>query len=593
VVSFFPVFALEAQEGRLFKPLAFTKTYAMAASAFLAITIVPVLLGYMVRGKIMPESRNPISRFLIWIYRPVITWVLKFKKATLAIAVVIMIITVFPLRQLGSEFMPPLYEGDLLYMPTTDPGISITKAKELLQQTDKIIKQFPEVHHVFGKVGRAETATDPAPLSMIETTIMLKPEDEWRPGMTPDKLIEEMNAAIQFPGLTNAWTMPIITRIDMLATGIRTPVGIKLMGNDLQVLADLAQEVAAVIREVPGTLSVYPEKTVGGNYLDFKIKREEVMRYGLNVGDVQDIIKSAIGGMNVTQTVEGLERYPVNVRYSRELRDNPEALKRVLISTPTGAQIPISQVADIEFTKGPPGIKSENAKRTAWIYVDIKDIDVGTYVTNAQKIVNERFKLPTGYTMIWSGQSEYMQRAKEKMKLVIPVTLVIIFVLLYMNFKNLTESLIVMCSLPFSLVGGIWFMYILDYNFSVAVAVGFIALAGVAAETGVVMIIYLDHAFKKWKDQGKMVTVKHLNGSIMEGAVDRVRPKIMTVVSTMAGLLPIMWGHGAGSDVMKRIAAPMVGGMVSSTLLTLIVIPVIYFLYKNWENRKNWIEDED
>ncbi len=591
VVSFFPVFALEAQEGRLFRPLAFTKTYAMAASAFLAITIVPVLLGYMVRGKIIPEKKNPISRFLIWIYRPVISWVLKFKKATLAIAVVIMLITVFPLRQLGSEFMPPLYEGDLLYMPTTDPGISITKARELLQQTDKIIKQFPEVHHVFGKVGRAETATDPAPLSMIETTIMLKPEDEWRPGMTPDKLIEEMNAAIQFPGLTNAWTMPIKTRIDMLATGIKTPVGIKLMGNDLQVLADLAQEVAGVIQEVPGTLSVYPEKTVGGNYLDFKIKREEVMRYGLNVGDVQDIIKSAIGGMNVTQTVEGLERYPVNVRYSRELRDNPEALKRVLISTPTGAQIPISQVADIEFTKGPAGIKSENAKRTAWIYVDIKDIDVGTYVRNAQKLVNERFKLPTGYTMIWSGQYEYMQRAKEKMKLVIPVTLVIIFVLLYMNFKNLAESLIVMCSLPFSLVGGIWFMYILDYNFSVAVAVGFIALAGVAAETGVVMIIYLDHAFKRWQDQGKMLTAKHLNGSIMEGAVDRVRPKIMTVVSTMAGLIPIMWGHGAGSDVMKRIAAPMVGGMVSSTLLTLIVIPAIYFLYKSWENRKNWVED--
>ncbi len=593
VVSFFPVFALEAQEGRLFKPLAFTKTYAMGASAFLAITIVPVLLGYLVRGNIMPESKNPMSRFLIWIYRPVITWVLKFKKATLAIAFVIMGITIFPLSQLGSEFMPPLYEGDLLYMPTTDPGISITKARELLQQTDKIIKQFPEVHHVLGKIGRAETATDPAPLSMIETTIMLKPEDEWRPGMTPDKLIDEMNAAIQFPGLTNAWTMPIKTRIDMLATGIKTPVGIKLMGNDLQVLADLAQEVAGVIQEVPGTLSVFPEKTVGGNYLDFKIKREEAMRYGLNVGDIQDVIKSAIGGMNVTQTVEGLERYPVNVRYSRELRDNPEALKRVLISTPTGAQIPISQVADIEIKKGPPGIKSENAKRTAWIYVDIKDIDVGTYVTNAQKIVDERIKLPTGYTLIWSGQYEYMQRAKEKMQLVIPVTLVIIFVLLFMNFKNLTESLIVMCSLPFSLVGGIWFMYILDYNFSVAVAVGFIALAGVAAETGVVMIIYLDHAFKHWKDQGKMVTVKHLDGSIMEGAVDRVRPKIMTVVSTMAGLIPIMWGHGAGSDVMKRIAAPMVGGMVSSTLLTLIVIPAIYFLYKSWENRKNWVEEEE
>lgn len=591
VVSFFPVFALEAQEGRLFKPLAFTKTYAMAASAFLAITIVPVLLGYMVRGKILPENRNPVSRFLIWVYRPMITWVLRFKKTTIAIALAIMTITVLPLRQLGSEFMPPLYEGDLLYMPTTDPGISITKAKELLQQTDKIIRQFPEVHHVFGKVGRAETATDPAPLSMIETTIMLKPEDEWRPGMTPEKLINEMNAAIQFPGLTNAWTMPIKTRIDMLATGIKTPVGIKVMGDDLTVLSDLAQEISAVVMDVPGTLSVYPEKTVGGNYLDFKIKREEAMRYGLNVGDVQDVIKSAIGGMNVTRTVEGLERYPVNVRYSRELRDNIASLKRVLISTPVGAQIPITQVADIEIRKGPPGIKSENARRTAWVYVDIKDIDVGTYVTGAQKAVAENIKLPTGYTVVWSGQYEYMQRAKERMKIVIPVTLVIIFVLLYLNFKNLAESIIVMCSLPFALVGGIWLMYLLDYNFSVAVGVGFIALAGVAAETGVVMIIYLDHAFKKWQARGEMTTFAQLLGCVMEGAVDRVRPKIMTVVSTMAGLIPIMWGHGAGSDVMKRIAAPMVGGMVSSTVLTLIVIPAIYFLYKSWDNRENWVED--
>jgi len=591
-VSFVPVFALEAQEGRLFKPLAFTKTYAMAAAALLSVTIVPVLMGYLIRGNIMPERKNPVNRFLIWIYRPVIDWVLRFKKTTIAIATAVLVITLWPLSQLGSEFMPPLYEGDLLYMPTTDPGISITKAKELLQQTDKIIKQFPEVHHVFGKIGRAETATDPAPLSMIETTIMLKPEDQWRPGMTPDKLIEEMNAAIQFPGLTNAWTMPIKTRIDMLATGIKTPVGIKLMGDDLQVLADLAQEVANVIQEVPGTLSVYPEKTVGGNYLDFKIKREEAMRYGLNVGDVQDIIKSAIGGMNVTQTVEGLERYPVNVRYSRELRDNPEALKRVLISTPTGAQIPISQVADIEIKKGPPGIKSENAKRTAWLYVDLKDIDVGTYVARAQEIVQERIKLPTGYSMIWSGQYEYMQRAKEKMKLVIPVTLVIIFVLLYMNFKNIAESVIVMLSLPFALIGGIWLMYLLGYHFSVAVAVGFIALAGVAAETGVVMLIYLDHAYKKWQDDGRMVSLKQLAGSIMEGAVERVRPKMMTVCAIMAGLIPIMWGHGTGSDVMKRIAAPMVGGMVSSTFLTLVVIPAIYFLYKSWENRRNWVEEE-
>ena len=592
-VSFVPVFALEAQEGRLFKPLAFTKTYAMAASALLAVTIVPVLMGYLIRGKIMPEAKNPINRFLIRIYRPVITWVLRFRKTTIAIAGIILVITYWPFTKLGSEFMPPLYEGDLLYMPTTDPGISITKAKEILQQTDKIIKQFPEVHHVFGKIGRAESATDPAPLSMIETTIMLKPESEWRPGMTPEKLVDEMNAAIQFPGLTNAWTMPIKTRIDMLSTGIKTPVGVKIMGDDLEVLSDLAQEIATVLQEVPGTLSVFPEKTVGGNYLDFKIKREEAMRYGLNVGDVQDIIKSAIGGMNVTETVEGLERYPVNVRYSRELRDNLEALKRVLIATPTGAQIPITQVADIEVKKGPPSIKSENAKRTAWLYVDLKDIDVGTYVANAKKVVEERVQLPTGYSLVWSGQYEYMERAKEKMKIVIPVTLVIIFVLLYMNFKNLIESLIVMLSLPFSLVGGIWLMYLLNYHFSVAVAVGFIALAGVAAETGVVMLIYLDHAFKKWRDQGKMVTLKHLTGAVMEGAVERVRPKMMTVSAIMAGLIPIMWGHGTGSDVMKRIAAPMVGGMVSSTILTLVVIPAIYFMYKNWENRHSWVDDDE
>ena len=591
-VSFVPVFSLEAQEGRLFKPLAFTKTYSMAAAAFLSVTIVPVLMGYFIRGKIMPESKNPVNRFLVWIYHPVIDWVLRFKKLTMGIAAVILIVTLWPLSQLGSEFMPPLYEGDLLYMPTTDPGISITKAKELLQQTDKIIKQFPEVHHVFGKVGRVESATDPAPLSMMETTIMLKPEDEWRPGMTPKKLVEELNAAIHFPGLTNAWTMPIKTRNDMLATGIKTPVGIKIMGDDLQVLADLAQKVAGVIQKVPGTLSVFPEKTVGGNYVDFNIKRDEVMRYGLNVGDVQDIIKSAIGGMNVTQTVEGLERYPVNVRYSRELRDNPEVLKRVLISTPTGAQIPISQVADIVIKKGPPGIKSENAKRTAWIYVDLKNIDVGTYVQNAQKIVNEQIKLPTGYTMIWSGQYEYMQRAKEKMKLVIPVTLVIIFVLLYLNFRNITESVIVMLSLPFALIGGIWLMYILNYDFSVAVDVGFIALAGVTAEIGVIMLTYLDQAYEARLISGKMRNKSDLAQSVFEGTSMRLRPIFMTATAITAGLLPIMWGHGTGSDVMKRIAAPMVGGMVSSTLLTLIVIPAIYFIYKSWSNRKEWQEEK-
>ncbi|HHL72016.1 MAG TPA: efflux RND transporter permease subunit, partial [Bacteroidetes bacterium] len=498
----------------------------------------------------------------------------------------------YPLTRLGSEFMPDLYEGDLLYMPTTDPGISITKARELLQQTDKIIKSFPEVHHVFGKIGRAESATDPAPLSMIETTIMLKPEEEWRPGMTPQKLIDEMNAAIQFPGVTNAWTMPIKTRIDMLSTGIKTPVGIKLMGEDLQVLSDLAEEVANVVREVKGTLSVFPEKTVGGNYLDIHIKREETMRYGLNVGDVQDIIKSAIGGMNVTTTVEGLERYPVNVRYSRELRDNVESLKRVLIPTPYGAQVPLSQVADFEIKKGPPGIKSENARKTAWLYVDLKNIDVGTYVAAAQKKVNEKIKLPPGYSLVWSGQYEYMERAKARLQVIIPITLVIIFLLLYMNFKNIGESILVMLSLPFSLVGGIWLMYLLEYHFSIAVGVGFIALAGVAAETGVVMLIYLDHAYDDWKRRGEMRHHRDLFDAIVHGAVERVRPKMMTVMAIMAGLLPIMWGHGTGSDVMKRIAAPMVGGMVSSTILTLVVIPSIYFIWKGWKLPEDSGEEE-
>ncbi|MFQ5675760.1 MAG: efflux RND transporter permease subunit [bacterium] len=593
-ISFVPVFTLQAQEGRLFKPLAFTKTYAMAASAFLAITVVPVLMGYFIRGKIMPENKNPVNRLLTWIYLPVINFVLRFKKTTLAVAAVVLVLTLWPLSRLGSEFMPPLYEGDLLYMPTTDPGVSITKAKELLQQTDKIIKQqFPnEVHHVFGKVGRAETATDPAPLSMMETTIMLKPEEEWRDGMTPQKLVDSLDAAIHFPGLTNAWTMPIKTRIDMLATGIKTPVGIKLMGDDLAVLSDLAQQIATVLTNVPGTLSVFPEKTVGGNYMDFEIKRDETMRYGLNVGDVQDIIKSAIGGMNVTQTVEGLERYPVNVRYSRELRDNIESLRRVLISTPTGAQIPISQVADIQIKKGPPVIKSENARRSAWIYVDLRGVDVGTYVAAAKKVVEDEINLPTGYTMLWSGQYEYMQRAKERMKLVIPVTLVIIFVLLYLNFKNVVESILVMFSLPFALVGGIWLMYLLDYDFSVAVGVGFIALAGVTAEIGVIMLTYLDRAYQRRITSGEMRHKSDLGQAIIEGTSLRLRPIFMTVTAIIAGLLPIMWGHGTGSDVMKRIAAPMVGGMLSSTLLTLIVIPAIYFLYKSWEHRKSWVEEE-
>ena len=616
MLSFLPVFSLEAQEGRLFKPLAYTKTFAMAAAAFLAITIVPVLMSFFVKGKIRSESENPISRFLMWAYRPVITWVLQHPVPTIVAAGVIVVVTVlpfhdlvvsrfsdaptsltyralskvdqlFPLEKIGSEFMPPLYEGDLLYMPTTLPGVSVTKARQLLQQTDKIIRSFPEVHHVFGKIGRAETATDPAPLSMIETTVMLKPESEWRPGMTPEKLVEALNNAIQFPGLTNAWTMPIKTRIDMLSTGIKTPVGIKVAGEDLETLERLGIQIENVIRGLPGTLSVFAERVAGGNYLDFEIDREEVARYGLTVGDVQDVIMTAMGGMNVTYTIEGLERYPVNVRYPRELRDNLPALKRVLVPTPTGAQVQIGQLVDIRIRKGPPGIKSENARLNAWVYVDIKGIDVGTYVARAQKAVLEAVPMPPGYTLIWSGQFEYMQRAQRKLQVVVPVTLVIIFVLLYLNFKNVTEAMIVMLSLPFALVGGIWLMYLLDYDMSIAVGVGFIALAGLAAETGVVMLIYLDHAYRDLKEElGSSFDLQGVHRAIISGAVDRVRPKMMTVVSTMVGLLPIMWGHGAGSQTMKRIAAPMVGGMVSSTILTLVVIPVIYALWKGWEIKR-------
>ena len=607
--SFLPVFSLQAQEGRLFTPLAFTKTYAMAASALLAITIVPVLMGYFIKGKILPEEKNPINRFLIRVYRPCIRFVLKFRKTTLAIGAVVLAVTIIPVRNIGSEFMPPLNEGDLLYMPTTDPGISITKARELLQQTDKIIRMFPEVERVFGKIGRAETATDPAPLSMIETTITLKQQDDWprrkivsrwysgwmphwlttpfrwiwpeHRAVTMDELVAELNATIQFPGLTNAWTMPIKTRIDMLSTGIKTPVGIKLMGADLDTLNTLGARVQVIVQKLPGTLSAFADKVTGGNFLDFEINRDEVARYGLTVGDVQDIIQSAVGGMNVSFTVEGLERYPINVRYSRELRDSISKLKRVIIPTPTGAQIPISQVADIRIRKGAPVIKSENARHTAWVYVDISGIDIGTYVKRAQQAVKEELDLPEGYSVVWSGQYEYMERAAKRLRIVVPVTLLIIFLLLYLNFKNVTESLIVMLSLPFSLVGGFWFIYFLGYNMSVAVGVGFIALAGVAAETGVVMLIYLDHAYEDREKQGEMRSLKDLYEAVMEGAVERVRPKMMTVTAIIAGLLPILWGHGTGSQVMKRIASPMVGGMITSTILTLLVIPTIYYLWRS------------
>ncbi len=591
-VSFLPVFSLQAQEGRLFSPLAYTKTFAMAASSVLAITIIPVLMFFFVRGNIRSEKTNPISRFFIGIYRPIINVVLRFRWLTVGIAIAVLLLTLLPYSKLGSEFMPPLNEGDLLYMPTTYPGISITKAKELLQQTDKIIKSFPEVHHVFGKIGRAETATDPAPLTMIETTIMLKDPKEWRPGMTIEKLIDEMDAAIQFPGLTNAWTMPIKTRIDMLSTGIKTPVGIKLMGASLDTLSELGQRIEAIVRNIPGTLSVYSERVTGGNYLDFKIRREEAARYGLTVGDVQDVIMSAVGGMNVTQTVEGLERYPINVRYSRELRDNLPALKRVLVPTPTGAQIPLAQLADIVIHKGPPAIKSENARRTAWIYVDLKNIDVGTYVQRAKKIVYDEVRIPPGYSIVWSGQYEYMERAAKRLALVIPFTILIIFLLLFFHFKNFTESLLVMLSLPFALVGGVWLMFFSSYHMSVAVAVGFIALAGLAAETGVVMLVYLDEAFNRYRAQGKMKSWYDLKSAITEGAVDRVRPKLMTVATTLIGLLPIMFGHGTGSQVMKRIAAPMVGGLISSTILTLIIIPVVYALWKRFALRKVFREAE-
>jgi len=585
-VSFLPIFALQGQEGRLFKPLAFTKTYAMAAAALLSVTLVPVLMGYLIRGKIQPEHKNPVNRFLIWIYRPIISFALRFKWTTIITSVVILAVSIIPLQRLGSEFMPPIEEGDLLYMPTTDPGISITKAKEVLQQTDKIIASFPEVESVFGKSGRAQTSTDPAPLSMFETIIQLKPEDEWREGMTMDKLKQEMDAAIKIPGLTNAWTMPIKTRIDMLSTGIKTPIGIKVSGPDLQQLSDLSQDIASVVRGVPGTLSVFADKTTGGNYLDFNINRKEAARYGLTTGDVQDVIQSAIGGMNVTETVEGRERYPVNVRYAREHRENITDLERILIPTPSGAQIPIDYVVDLEFKKDAPVIKTENARYSSWIYVDLTTSDLGSYVNQARETVAQELDLPQGYSLAWSGQYEYMERAKKRLQIVVPITLLIIFLLLYFNFKNLQESLIVLLTLPFSLVGSFWLLYLLDYNLSVAVGVGAIALAGVAAEIGVIMLTYLDNAYNDRKYHDRMNNLGDLKEAILEGSAQRIRPIFMTVCAITGGLLPIMWGMGTGATVMKRIAAPMVGGMISATALSLIVIPVIYYLWKSREIKR-------
>ena len=585
-VSFLPVFTLQQQEGRLFTPLAYTKTFAMGASAVLAITIIPVLMYYFVRGKVISEKKNPLSRFFIWIYRPLIHGVLRFPVTTVLVALLITVATWFPFSNLGSEFMPPLNEGDLLYMPTTPPGISITKAKELLQQTDKLIAAHPQVEHVLGKIGRAETATDPAPLSMIETTIILKPKDSWPPGKSIEEIIKELDKMVQFPGLTNAWTMPIKTRIDMLATGIKTPVGIKLMGPDLAELSVIGEKIEALVSELPDTLSAYSERVVGGNFIDITVRRGAAARFGLTVGDVQDVIKSAIGGMNVSFTVEGLERYPINVRYPRELRSDVESLKRVAVPTPMGHAVPLVQVADITISKGAPAIKSENARRTAWIYVDLKTSDVGGYVKRAREVVAEQIALPPGVSIVWSGQFEYMERANQRLLVVVPLTLVIIFLLLYIHFRSITESLIVMLTVPFALVGGVWLMVIFEYNLSVAVAVGFIALAGLAAETGVVMLVYLDGTYERWKSEGRLNSLADLKSVIIEGAVDRVRPKLMTVATTTIGLLPIMFGTETGTRIMKRIAAPMVGGLVSSTILTLLILPAVYLIWKRWTDRK-------
>ncbi len=591
-VSFLPVFTLEAQEGRLFSPLAFTKTFAMAGAALLSVTLVPVLMMLFVRGHIIPEAKNPVNRFLIWVYRPIIAWVMQWKKLTIVLALAALAASLYPASRLGSEFMPTLNEGTLFYMPTGLPAMSVTKAAELLQTQNKIIKSFPEVDSVYGKAGRAQTATDPAPLEMFETIINLKPETEWRPGLTVDKLIAELDKALQIPGVANSWTMPIKARIDMLSTGIRTPIGIKVFGKDLAGMEKLAKEIEAVVKQVPGTTSAYAERLTGGLYLNIEPQRDQLARYGIAVGELQDVIATALGGEMVTTTVEGRERFGVSVRYPRELRSDPQTIATQVL-VPVGgemggpqAMVPLGQLARIEIARGAPAIRTENALLSAYIYVDIRDRDIGGYVRDAQKAVREQVKFPPGYYATWSGQFEYMERATEKMKIVIPVTLAIIFVLLYLNFRRLTETLIVMLSVPFALVGGVWLMWALNYNLSVAVAVGFIALAGVAAETGVVMLIYLDHALNEIKarreTEGKTLIPSDLYAAVMEGAVERVRPKMMTVVAIMAGLLPIMWSNGTGSEVMSRIAAPMVGGMISSTILTLVVIPALYALVKEW-----------
>ena len=625
-VSFIPVFTLQAQEGRLFKPLAFTKTYSMAAAALLSITLAPVLMGYFIRGKIPAEEKNPVNRFLIWAYHPCIDFVIRFRWQVIgaALGIVVWVFVpwdflvmsrlpegtlrnvaatigkAFPFQHIGAEFMPPLYEGDLLYMPTTFPGISPTKAREIVQVTDRIIKNFPEVQRAFGKIGRAETATDPAPFDMIETTIMLKDEKDWplvdikdmsgnviaHRRRTVDELVDALNSSIQIPGLTNAWTMPIKTRIDMLATGIKTPVGIKVAGPNLAELERIASEIEAVVRNVPGTSSVFAERVMGGNYIEFNIRRDEIARYGLTLGDVQEVLEVALGGMPLTTTVEGLERYAITLRYDRDFRENLDALKEIIVPTPTGAQIPLGQLADLKVVRAPMGIKSENAVPNAWIYVDVKNMDIGTYVQMARRAVDEavssgKISVPNGYNILWSGQYEYMLRAQQRLMLVIPATLLLIILIIYLNTQSAIKTAIVLLAVPFSLVGAFWAIYLLGYNLSVAVWVGIIALAGLDAETGVVMLLYLDLAYEQWKKNGTMRNVDDLRDAIYHGAVKRVRPKAMTAAVIIAGLAPILWSHGAGADVMKRIATPMVGGVITSTLMELLVYPAIFFIWRS------------
>ncbi|MDT0594662.1 efflux RND transporter permease subunit [Glaciecola petra] len=577
-ISFVPVFTLEAQEGRMFSPLAYTKTYAMAAAAILAITLVPVLMGYFVRGSIMPERKNPINSALISVYEPVLKQVLRFPKLTIGVTIIMLCIGFWPASKIGSEFIPPLDEGDLMYMPTTYAGVSIGEARDILQQTDKLIKTIPEVANVFGKVGRANTATDPAPLTMIETTIQLKPKAQWREGIDTSALIEELETLINFPGLTNAWVMPIKTRIDMLATGIKTPVGIKIGGPDLALIQQIGQQLETVLSELEGTASVYAERAAGGKYITIDINRKQAARYGLNIADIQSFIGSAVGGINLTNSVEGLERYPVQVRFPQSYRDSPTQLQALPFVTPSGAHIKLGDVANLVIEEGPASIKSENARPNGWVYIDIENIDVGEYVDSAKAIIEQRVDLPVGYSITFSGQYEYMERAKAKLAYVVPLTLAIIVILLYASFRSFPQVLMIIGTLPFALIGGIWLLYISGFNYSVAVGVGFIALAGVAVEIGIIMLTYLDN---KYADLGTQYTQEDLKQAIMEGSKMRIRPVMMTSTSIIFGLLPVMYGSGTGSEIMSRIAAPMVGGMLSAVVLTLIVLPAMYYLWRS------------